>query len=199
VRGFRIELEEIEAILWRHPAVRECAVAAREADGGGKQLVAYVAPVPGTELRGGELRSLAASALPEYMVPRVKILPAGLPHTVGGKVDRARLAALADTDPEPVEPPALPRTPMEEQVAAVWRELLGTAHFGVHDDFFELGGHSLMATQVVARLRDRFQIQLPLIALFETPTIAGLAARIPQARKSGAAQPATRGADAQIA
>ncbi|HWK90187.1 MAG TPA: amino acid adenylation domain-containing protein, partial [Longimicrobium sp.] len=178
VRGFRVEPGEVEAALGAHPAVREAAVAVR-GEGADRRLVAYV--VPGGSARTGtaELRAHLAERLPEYMVPSAWVTLEAMPLTPSGKVDRR---ALPEPDPAAAAAGRVPpRTPAEEVVAGIWERVLG-ARPGVHDNFFDLGGHSLRATQVVSRLRQAFGIDLPLRALFEEPTVAGLARRASAAR-----------------
>ncbi|MFL5538214.1 MAG: amino acid adenylation domain-containing protein, partial [Longimicrobiaceae bacterium] len=182
VRGFRVEPGEVEAVLGTHPAVREAAAAAH-GEGSEKRLVGYVVPVAGASPTVAEFRAHVAARLPEYMVPAAFVTLEQLPLTPSGKVDRRAL-------PEPDAYASYvgkvpPRTPAEEVVAAVWERVLGVFP-GVHDDFFAAGGHSLRATQVVARIREAFGIDLPLRALFEAPTVAGLAARAMAARAGGA-------------
>jgi amino acid adenylation domain-containing protein len=177
LRGFRIELGEIEAVLAEHPGVRQAVVLAREADNGEKRLVAYVvaatSPAPASEL----LQQHLAEKLPDYMVPAFFVLLDKLPLNANGKVDRKALPApeaAAGAQKEYVAP----RTAVEEVLAGMWGELLKLERIGMHDDLFKLGAHSLLATQVVSRLRRTFQVEVPLRALFETPTIAGLAEKI---------------------
>ncbi len=193
VRGFRIEMGEVEATLAAHPAVRESVVLAREAPpaagalSGEKRLVAYVVPAEG-EVAGPELvaalRSELARHLPDYMVPSAWVTLERLPLNANGKVDRAALpepgpavgAATAD---------AAPRTPLEELLAQVWEELLAVRGVARSDSFFDLGGHSLLAMRVVSRLRELLAVEVPLRALFEEPTVAGLAAKV-EALRAGA-------------
>ncbi|HEX6749442.1 MAG TPA: amino acid adenylation domain-containing protein [Longimicrobium sp.] len=178
IRGFRVEPGEVEAVLGTHSSVKQAAVAAR-GEGAERRLVGYVVPVDGAAPTHAELRTHVAAHLPEYMVPAAWVVLERMPLTPSGKVDRRSL-------PEP-DPAALaagkvpPRTPAEEVIAAVWERVLGV-YAGVHDDFFALGGHSLRATQVIARIREAFGIDLPLRALFEAPTVAGLAERAVAAR-----------------
>ncbi|HEX5723930.1 MAG TPA: amino acid adenylation domain-containing protein [Longimicrobiaceae bacterium] len=182
VRGFRVEPGEVEAVLGTHPAVREAAVAAR-GDGAERRLVAYVVPVEGEAATAVGLRAHLAARLPEYLVPSAWVVLERMPLTPSGKVDRR---ALPEPDPAAAGAGKVPpRTPAEEVVAAIWERVLGV-YPGVHDDFFALGGHSLRATQVVSRLREAFGIDLPLRALFEAPTVAGLAERAVAARAGGA-------------
>ncbi|HEV2757814.1 MAG TPA: amino acid adenylation domain-containing protein, partial [Actinomycetota bacterium] len=173
IRGFRIEPGEIEAYLLAHEAVRDAVVVARS-DGGDKRLVAYVVGDVGTAT---ELRAHVAKTLPEYMVPAHFLVLDELPLTPAGKLDRAALPA-PDGRPELGVAYAAPRTPEEEVLAEIWCEVLGLERVGIHDDFFQLGGHSLIATQVVSRVRDALSVELPLRALFESPTVAGLAAHV---------------------
>ncbi|HEX8696633.1 MAG TPA: amino acid adenylation domain-containing protein [Longimicrobium sp.] len=181
IRGFRVEPGEVEAVLGTHPAVREAAVAVR-GEGTEKRLVAYLVPAEGAAPAPSELRAHVASRLPDFMVPAAWVVLERMPLTPTGKVDRRSLP-----EPEPASAEAgrvPPRTPAEEVVAGIWERVLG-ARPGVHDNFFELGGHSLRATQVVSRLRRAFGVDLPLRALFEAPTVAGLAARAVAARAGG--------------
>ncbi|HSS51591.1 MAG TPA: amino acid adenylation domain-containing protein, partial [Thermoanaerobaculia bacterium] len=174
VRGFRIELGEIEAVLAGHPAVREAAVTAPTDTSGDRRLVAYVSATEG----GGPLDAAAlgvylGSRLPSFMVPSVWVELAALPRTRTGKVDRKALPAPGETATGTAY--EAPRTATEEVLAGIWGDLLRRERVGVHDNFFALGGHSLLATQVVSRLRARLGVELPVRALFEQPTVAGLA------------------------
>ncbi len=175
IRGFRVEPGEIEAALATHPGVREAVVVARAAAVGPRRLVAYVVPAepaPGA----AEIRSWLRDLLPEYMVPAVFQLLDSLPLTPSGKVDRR---ALPDPDPAAAGPEAAavpPRTPVEELLAGIWRDLLGIERVGVRDSFFDLGGHSLLAVRLMARIRRQCGRDLPLAVLFAGPTIEGLAA-----------------------
>ncbi|MCP4657450.1 MAG: amino acid adenylation domain-containing protein, partial [bacterium] len=199
IRGFRIELGEIEAVLSRHPAVREAVVAVREQASapespGDKRLVAYLvahrAPIPAAD----EMRDHLLAALPDYMVPSVFVELEALPLTPSGKVNRRALPA-----PEPgagarPESYVAPRGPLEELVAGIWSQVLGAtgpaSRVGAHDNFFALGGHSLLATRVVSRIRTTCDLELPLVSLFEAPTVAGLAARVEERMRAGDELPA---------
>jgi amino acid adenylation domain-containing protein len=184
VRGFRIELGEIEAALARHPQVREVVVVARDDGDRGKRLVAYVTP---RGVAASELRRFLRESLPEHMVPSAFVRLDALPLSPNGKVDRKAL-------PDPGLPggglaPAAPRSGAEELLAGLVAEVLGVPRVGPHDDFFALGGHSLLATRLVARIARVFGVELPVSALFVTPTVSGLAARIDQAGASLPAPP----------
>jgi amino acid adenylation domain-containing protein len=183
IRGFRIELGEVEAALRTHPAVTEAVVVARPEPAGGARLVAYLVarePAPAAV----ELRAFLLGKLPEPMVPSVFVPLAALPLGPNGKVDRAALPA---PDPglasERVYTP--PRTPLEELLAGLWSDLLGAGRVGAHDNFFALGGHSLLAVRLASRLRQLTGVALPLRAVFEAPTVAGLAERVQAAGSSG--------------
>ena len=180
IRGFRIEPGEVESAVASHPAVLQAAVVVR-GDAAEKRLVAYVVPREGQGPTIVELRAHVGSLLPEYMVPAAWMFLETLPLTPSGKVDRRALP-----DPEPAQATGAahvpPRTPAEEVVAEIWEKVLGVRP-GVHDSFFDLGGHSLKATQVVSRIRQAFGVDLPLRALFEDPTVAGLAERAQTARR----------------
>ena len=178
VRGFRVELEEIEAVLSQHPAVRQAVVLAREDEPGEKQLVAYVVPEGEARLDVGVLRGYLKKKLPAYMVPSAYVVLDALPLLPSGKVDRRALPAPEGARLEPETAYVAPRTPVEEVLAELWARTLGVERVGIHDDFFELGGHSLLATRLVSRLRQTFQVEIPLRDLFETPTVAGLAERV---------------------
>jgi amino acid adenylation domain-containing protein len=175
VRGFRVELGEIEAALAEHPGVREAAVLAREDQPGDRRLVAYVASHPGREVETGELRAFLKERLPEHMVPAAFVPLSALPLNSSGKVDRRALPAPDASRPDLAAEYVAPSTPAEEAVAAIWREVLGLARVGVRDDFYDLGGHSLLLPQVMHRLRRDFQVEVPLRSLAEETTVAGLA------------------------
>ncbi len=177
MRGVRIELGEIEAVLAEHPAVEQAVVVAREDRPGDRRLVAYVV-AQDEPLEA--IRESLRRRLPEPMVPSWIIPLAALPRTSSGKVDRR---ALPPPElPSQAEGFAAPRTPLEEELARLWAEVLGVERVGVHDDFFAIGGHSLLATRLLARMRDAFALEVPLQELFRTPTVAGVGHRIEEIR-----------------
>ncbi|MBV8852906.1 MAG: AMP-binding protein [Sinobacteraceae bacterium] len=184
VRGYRIELGEIEAGLRDAAGVKDCVVVAREDAPGDKRLVAYVVPADEAAVNTAELRTHLQRRLPEYMVPSAFVVLEALPLTPNGKVDRRALPA-PEGRPEITEFVA-PRTPTEEVVAGIWCEVLKLERVGVHDNFFALGGHSLLAMRVMARLREVLEVELPLRALFQRPTIAELAVRISEQQPAAA-------------
>ncbi|HTG34804.1 MAG TPA: amino acid adenylation domain-containing protein [Thermoanaerobaculia bacterium] len=176
VRGYRIELGEIEATLTRHPAVRQAVAAVVDA-GGDPRLVAWVVPAAGMP-PARELRELLLASLPEYMVPAELIGLDALPLLPNRKVDRKALALTQAAGGRPAAVPGTARTPVEELLAGIWRELLRVEGVGLEESFFDLGGHSLLATRLLARVAWTFGLELPLRAVFEAPTISSLARRI---------------------
>ncbi|HSS52103.1 MAG TPA: amino acid adenylation domain-containing protein, partial [Thermoanaerobaculia bacterium] len=176
VHGFRIEPGEVEAVLAGHPAVAASAVVARELSPGDLRLAAYVTLRRSHTLATfpGELREHLRSRLPEHMVPSVWMELEALPLTPNGKVDRRALPAPAL--PARAGASTAPRDPQEEILAGLFGQVLGIDGLGVFDSFFELGGHSLLATQLISKVRQVFGREVPLRALFENPTVAGLAA-----------------------
>jgi len=179
IRGFRIELGEIESALGKHDNVKEVAVTAREDKPGSKQLVAYIVTSNGVQPTAGDFHNFLKEDLPDYMVPSYFVFLDTMPLTPNGKIDRRSL-------PEPDQESAAvsakeyiaPRTPSEEVLARIWSQILGIDRVGVNDNFFELGGHSLLATQVISRIRDAFDVELPLRNIFEFPFVEELAKKI---------------------
>ncbi|MDT5296241.1 MAG: hypothetical protein QOJ76_3121, partial [Acidobacteriota bacterium] len=178
LRGYRIELGEIETLLAEHPSVRESVVILRE-DAGDKRLVAYV--VAG-ETCADELRQYAREQLPEYMVPSAFVMLESLPLTTNGKLDRRALPA-PELGGASADDYVAPRTPVEEVLTGIWAEVLRVERIGVEDNFFEVGGHSLLATQLLSRIREAFAVEISLKSLFESPTVAGVAACVEAARR----------------
>jgi amino acid adenylation domain-containing protein len=183
VRGFRVELPEVEAVLRRHPAVRQAVVTATTDNGAATRLAGYYVPATGQRPTPDDVRRYLAEQLPEYMVPATLTPLDGLPLTANGKVDYRALPDPQTNGAAATKPYAAPRDAVEEQLVAIWKEVLGVERVGVSDDFFDLGGHSLLATQVVSRIRGALGVQLPLRAIFESPTVAGLADAVRQYEK----------------
>jgi amino acid adenylation domain-containing protein len=179
IRGYRIELGEIGAVLNQHPAVRESVILARNGDSLQEDsLVGYVVPKQRLASSGSELREYLKDKLPDYMVPSIFIPMEEFPLTANGKIDRSKLPA---PNPPSNEAIVSPRTEIEDLMAQVWRDVLKVNAIGVHDNFFELGGHSLLAIQIISRVRDTFDKEIALSAIFDAPTIAGFAATIEKA------------------
>ncbi|MEL5959802.1 amino acid adenylation domain-containing protein, partial [Streptomyces sp. CLV115] len=187
LRGYRIELGEIEAALSTHPHIHTAAVTTREDTPGDKRLVAYVVPTPGHAPEASELRTHLQRQLPDYMVPSTYLTLDHLPLTPNGKVDTKALPAPDGHRPELATTYTAPRNSTEEIITGVWSDVLGIDTIGIHDNFFELGGHSLLATQVTSRLRQRLGSDVPVRALFSSPTPATLAEAV---RELGTAEEA---------
>ena len=177
INGYRIELNEIAGVLNRHPAIRESVIVASDNSAGEKQLVAYV--VPRSDLPPiSELRDFLSKDLPDYMLPAMFVRLDALPIGSSGKIDRAALPAPSDENTLRDEAFQGARTPTEKRVAAIVASLLGLERVGAKDNFFYLGGNSLFGTQVIARLRDAFHVDISLLKLFDHPTVADLAAEV---------------------
>ncbi len=184
LRGFRVELGEIEAALASHPEVGEAAVVV-QGEGGDKRLAAFWVGRTGAE---PDLRAFLAERMPPHMVPGSFTRLDALPLNTNGKVDRRALAALSPAVSREVSAlSAVPRTPTEEVLAAIWAEVLGLGQVGIDEDFFALGGHSLVATRLVSRISTDLGVDLSLRAVLEDSTVARLAVRVEQARAAGGA------------
>ncbi|BAZ30185.1 peptide synthetase [Cylindrospermum sp. NIES-4074] len=181
IRGFRIELGEIEFLLRQHPEVEQAVVVAREDQPGDKRLVAYIIPNVET-LHEPSLQQALKDKLPEYMMPSAFVMLEALPLTPNGKIDRKALPAPDFTNSELKASFVEPRTAEEKLLAEIWSQVLGVAKVGIYNNFFELGGHSLLATQIIAKVREVFQVELPLRCLFESPNVASLVKAIATAK-----------------
>lgn len=190
LRGNRIELGEIEAALRQHPAVNDAAVLAREDSRGEKRLIAYVVAENEQAFLNGALRKYLQEKLPEYMVPELFVPLERLPLNPTGKLDRRALPQPGSERPVDAEFVA-PTTLVQEVVAAIWADVLGVEKVGKTDNFFHLGGHSLLAIQVVSRLREAFNAELPVRSLFESPSLEQFSGRVQQVVRSSNAQPAS--------
>jgi len=176
IRGFRVELGEIDAALASEPAVAEAATVDIP-DGVSRRLVACVVPAAGREHDEESLRRALATRLPEYMVPAAFVRLDRLPTTATGKVDRQALRKTAGQAADRARGVFVaPRNDAERAIAAIWSEVLEREQVGAEDDFFDLGGNSLLATRVIGRIRKQLGVELPLRSLFESPTVARLAA-----------------------
>src|SRR5438270_2247378 len=177
IRGFRIELGEIESVLASHAAVKQVVVLAREDERGDKRLLAYVVPSRSqvAEVHGEDLRSYLKQQLPDYMVPQALVVLPKLPLTPNGKIDRKTLP-----EPEQVQAKTYvaPRNATEQKITEIWAEVLrrDKSQIGMEDNFFDLGGHSLLATQVISRVRQQFLTEISMRVMFESPSVARLAA-----------------------
>jgi acyl carrier protein len=177
IRGFRVELGEVEAALRAHPYVQDAAAVFSSTVSNGKQLRAYV--VSSKDLSSGEFRQFLIERVPEYMVPSIVISLPAIPTTPNGKRDYASLPIPDSTILMPAEHYVAPQSALEEQLAELWANVLHTKQIGVHDDFFVLGGDSLLATRLVMRIQDSFSTSVRLLPVFfQKPTIAALAQAI---------------------
>ena len=191
VRGFRIELREIEAVARQHPGIQDAVVVAQEDPSRTKRLIAYVVlgTREATSLPEGfantpsDLRHFLQERLPDYMVPTAFVVLEALPLTPNGKIDRQRLP-VPDSKPLHSEAFAAPSTPVEEILAGIWADLLGLEAASIHDNFFELGGHSLLAIRLMSQIRQAFKVEIPLRRLFESATLAKLAQVIEAAKQT---------------
>ena len=174
----RVEPGEIESALAKLPGVCECAVIATANGSGDRRLVAYVVPHQGESLVTSDLRRCLKEKLPDYLVPSAFVVLDGLPLTSSGKLNRRALLAPRISDRKPELTGTAPRTPTEKLLAEIWRDVLGVAHIGIHENFFDLGGHSLLAVRLFAQVEKRFGRRWPLATLFQAPTIAQFAATI---------------------
>jgi amino acid adenylation domain-containing protein len=184
LRGMRVELGEIEAVLAAHPLVGE-AVVALAGEGDQQRLMAYLVASDGQRPGAQELRRYLRTKLPEHMIPASYWLVERLPLLPSGKVNRKALAETAGQLLADDDGVVGPRNEVEAKLAAIWRELLQVEEVGIDQNFFELGGHSLLVLQVIARIRREFEVELAVRSVFEEPTIAGLAQEVEKARALG--------------
>ena len=178
VRGYRIELREVELAIEQHAAVRRAVACKQQLESGEQRLFAYFVRAEEAALSTGELRRFLTQRLPEYAIPSGLIELESLPLTASGKVDRLALAARAVPMIEAAAEHVAPRTMVEELLCEIWAGVLGLEKVGVHDDFLELGGDSLLAIRLLARIREAFKIEFDLKKLFECQTIDSLAVEI---------------------
>jgi amino acid adenylation domain-containing protein len=194
LRGMRVELGEIEAALREHPSLDEAVVVLCADAPGGVGLVAYLVSAAsgddGSTTSAEQLRAHLSVRLPRHMIPSAFVALAQIPLMPNGKVDHKSLPAPDVSGADSARDAEPPQTPVEESIARIWSDLLGVARIGRHHNFFDLGGHSLLVTQVAARVRSVFDVELPMTVFFQSPTIAGLAHAVAQGR---AAQSGARG------
>jgi amino acid adenylation domain-containing protein len=179
VRGFRIELGEIETVLSRHPGIKSNVVHVREDTPGDQRLVAYVVPTPGATPEAEAMRATLRAQLPEYMVPGQFVVLDAFPLTPNGKVDRKALPAPEASAPSEADEVAEAlMSPVQRQVAALWRGILKLDRVGLHANFFDIGGHSLLLVRLQAALKREFGQEIPLVELFQRTTVAAQADRL---------------------
>ncbi len=178
IRGFRIEVGEIEAVLNQHPDVQTNIIVVREDEPNLKRLVAYIVPNSDTEITTTDLQSYLKEKVAGYMIPSAFVILDKLPLTPNGKVDRQALPQPSNLRPELAVSYVKPQTEIEKAIATIWQQALNLTEIGLHDNFFEIGGHSLLAIQLIAHLRQKLQIEIPLQQIFASSTIAEQAAEI---------------------
>jgi amino acid adenylation domain-containing protein len=178
IRGYGVEIAEIEKFLVTHPAVREAVVVPRQHKSSETSLVAYFTFTGNSGPSVSELRSFLKEKLPDYMIPSVFVSLNSIPLTPHGKVDRRALPDPDNSRPELAPKFIGPRNSVEDRLARIWEAVLDVRPIGIHDDFFDLGGHSLLVAQLSARITTDFQVAFSARELFESPTIAGLASAI---------------------
>ena len=176
IRGYGVDLVEVENAMICHPCVRDAAVVAQRNEDGSHRLVSYFVCAPRAAVTIGEIRNHLKDTLADYMIPSRFMRLDKLPLTSNGKIDRHALPLPDNKRPELSAVFVSPRNEVEEQLVQIWQELLDVSPIGVHDDFFELGGHSLAASRVVSRVLREFRLEIPLRSLFMSPTIADMAA-----------------------
>jgi len=180
IRGNRVELGEIDSIIMENGAIRDAVTIVWDTQPGEERLIAYVAPHDGP-LDEAALREFMKGRLPRYMVPSRLVELDELPRTTSGKIDRRALPAPAQPAATALAKPVQPRTPLEEDIAAIWCDVLELEVVGIHDDFFDLGGHSLDAMRANARIREMVDVDMSLGLFFENPTVAGQALTVTEA------------------
>ncbi len=194
VRGFRVELGEIESRLSEYAAIDQAVVAAIEGQDGSQELVAYCKPVPEGDFAPQSVAAYLADALPDYMVPSQILVLDEFPLTPNKKIDRKRLPKPSELFAKRVSSAVTaPQNELEELIKGIWEAELGLENIGTRDNFFEIGGHSLRAVHVQSRLRAALKKQFPITDLFRFPTIEQLAAHFANADKVALAEPSGRG------
>jgi amino acid adenylation domain-containing protein len=195
VRGFRIELGEIEAALAKHPSIDHCAVIVRPDASGESRILAYIVLRSGEDPSSAELHAFMKRGLPDYMVPSAFVRLAALPLTNSSKLDVKALPLPDVVESASARVFIAPTNDIERDIATEWQRALAVERVGIDDDFFELGGHSILATGLARWIRSNFQVDFPVHAVFEAPTVGGMARRVMELRES--AQLATAATEAR--
>jgi acyl-coenzyme A synthetase/AMP-(fatty) acid ligase/acyl carrier protein len=183
IRGYGVEIAEVEKVLLAHMEIKEAVVLAEPDESGEDRLLAYITR-PASSLSVVELRNFLAQKLPDYMIPSRFTFVDALPLTSSGKLDRKALPKLDEHRPELSQSYVAPQNEVERMLAEIWAEVLSLDRVGVHDNFFDLGGHSLAAARVVSQVIKQFRLELPLQSLFKAPTVAEMAAVIDERQKN---------------
>ena len=177
IRGFRVELGEIEVNLMEHPHIERTLVIAKGDKSEDQKIIAYFIPTDKSNIHPRQLREFLFQKLPDYMIPSAFVPLTSFPLTLNGKVDIKALPEV-DFDAHREKEFIAPRNETEIKLAQIWQEVLGIENIGINDNFFDLGGQSLLATQVISRIRQTFKVELPLLSLFEVPTVTEIGSRI---------------------
>ncbi|HEY1232271.1 MAG TPA: phosphopantetheine-binding protein [Candidatus Binatia bacterium] len=175
IRGYSVEIAEVQAVLSDLAGIKDVVVTTRDNALGDQVLVAYIVLNKIGSLSAAAIRTAIAAKLPAYMIPSAFVFLDSMPLAGPGKVNLKALPELARGRRELQTPLALPRTPVEKKIAQIWAEVLGLEQVGIDDDFFQLGGDSLIASRIVARIINTFQVEIPLSALFAAPKISAMA------------------------
>lgn len=178
IRGYNVETPKVEAALLEHPGIKQAAVVPRQNRKGDTSLVAYLVPTPQCRTSADQLRLLLKETLPDYMIPSIYVELEVMPVTATGKIDRKALPEPGDSRPRLDVSYVAPRNEIEKKLVGIWENALDVRPIGIHDSFFDLGGHSLSAGQIVSRVFDHFQLRVPLHVLFQSATIADMAANV---------------------
>jgi nonribosomal peptide synthetase DhbF len=178
VRGHRVDVTHVEQSLRDLASVTDAAIVVTRSNERDVLLVAYIVASNAQSTVERDIRRDLARSLPDFMIPSAFVFIETMPTTAMGKTDRARLRLLAPPAMRRTAPADAPQTPIEKEIAAIWAEVLDHDQVGLQDNFFELGGSSLSVMQVVSRIQQRFAIDLPIVVLFRTPTVRGLALHV---------------------
>jgi acyl carrier protein len=173
IRGSRVELGEVEAVLSKHPSIEECVIITKDHSDGSPYLVAFIASSEKMETH--VIREFLANYLPIYMIPDYFVWLPSLPHTISGKVDRKLLGTYSNIEQELSNNNTPPTTQLEQQIADIWKECLNVSSISLQSNFFDVGGHSLLMVQVQMKLNATLGKDIPLIDMFKFPTIKALA------------------------
>ncbi len=184
VRGYGVDLTEVEQTLREHPSVKDAAVVSIQSGSGEHRVAAYLTTAYRTKMNASELRTFLRFKLPEYMVPSVFVTLDAMPLTASGKIDRIHLPIPEPKRPELTHSYAAPRYPTEEKLERIWAEVLGLDRVGIDDDFFDLGGHSLLAVRLISEVEISFGKKIPVATLLKAPTVAQLASVLPSLGKT---------------
>jgi acyl carrier protein len=180
IRGYGVELAEVEKSLLEHEAIKEALLVSRRTALGKASLVAYFTSVTQPGPTVSELQRFLKQKLPDYMIPSIFVQLAALPLTATGKIERRMLPRFGNARPNLDTRFVAPTSPSEGELARIWSEVLSIDSVGIHDNFFDLGGHSLAATRIVSRVIQQFHLEIPLQSLFQSPTVGEMAAVIAQ-------------------